>query len=75
MANDAHRKAALDPAALTLEDAARVLGLKRQMLEADIAAGAPTNADGTVNLVHYGAWVCLMLRNESRRNSDAETPC
>jgi hypothetical protein len=26
-------------------------------LEADIAAGAPTNADGTVNLIHYAAWL------------------
>jgi len=27
------------------------------MLEADVAAGAPTNADGTINLVHYAAWL------------------
>ena len=27
------------------------------MIKADIAAGAPTNADGTVNLVHYAAWL------------------
>jgi hypothetical protein len=26
-------------------------------LYADIDAGAPTNADGTVNLVHYAAWL------------------
>jgi hypothetical protein len=24
---------------------------------ADIDAGAPTNADGTINLVHYAAWL------------------
>jgi hypothetical protein len=23
----------------------------------DLAAGAPVNADGTVNLVHYAAWL------------------
>ena len=28
-----------------------------EMLRADIDAGAPTNADGTVNLVHYAAWL------------------
>jgi len=28
-----------------------------EMLEADVAAGAPTNADGTINLVHYAAWL------------------
>jgi hypothetical protein len=27
------------------------------MLEADRAAGAPANPDGTVNLVHYAAWL------------------
>jgi len=27
------------------------------MLQADIDAGAPTNADGTLNLVHYVAWL------------------
>jgi len=26
------------------------------MLKADIDAGAPTNADGSINLVHYAAW-------------------
>ncbi len=65
MANDAHRKAALDPAALTLEDAARVLGLERQMLDADLEAGAPMNADGTINLVHYAAWLNHMGREDS----------
>ena len=53
----------LDPAALRAEDAARVLSrasgarVTADMLEADIEAGAPTNADGTVNLVHYAAWL------------------
>ena len=27
------------------------------MLRADLAAGAPTNPDGTINLVHYAAWL------------------
>jgi hypothetical protein len=27
------------------------------MLRADIDAGAPTNANGTINLVHYAAWL------------------
>ena len=27
------------------------------MLRADAAAGAPLNADGTLNLVHYAAWL------------------
>jgi len=48
-------KKTLNPAAMTVEEAAKTLGIPRPWLEADIAAGAPTNADGTVNLVHYGA--------------------
>jgi plasmid maintenance system antidote protein VapI len=45
----------LNPTALTVEKAAQALGVGRQTLEADIAAGAPVNADGTLNLVHYAA--------------------
>jgi hypothetical protein len=53
----------LNPAALALADAARVLSrlggkpVTEAMLTADIDAGAPTNADGSVNLVHYAAWL------------------
>lgn len=28
-----------------------------EMIRADIAAGAPTNADGTIDLVRYAAWL------------------
>jgi hypothetical protein len=27
------------------------------MLQADIDAGAPTNPDGTINLVNFAAWL------------------
>ena len=47
----------LNPASLTPEDAARMLGISEAMLRADLAAGAPTNADGTINLIHYAAWL------------------
>ncbi len=53
----------LDPAALGVADAARVLTrmggkpVTEEMLRADIDAGAPTNANGTLNLVHYAAWL------------------
>ncbi len=55
--------AKLDPMALSLDDAARLLAavggvrITREMLETDIAAGAPANPDGTINLVHYAAWL------------------
>jgi hypothetical protein len=53
----------LSPAALGVADAARVLTrmggkpVTEEMLRADIDAGAPTNANGTINLVHYAAWL------------------
>ncbi len=53
----------LNPQALSLEDMARLLSaagpkaVTAEMLQADIDAGAPTNADGTMNLVHYVAWL------------------
>lgn len=56
----------LSPAALGVADAARVLTriggaggkpITEEMLRADIDAGAPTNANGTINLVHYAAWL------------------
>lgn len=47
----------LNPAALRPEDAARMLGISVDMLRADIDAGAPTNPGGTINLVHYAAWL------------------
>lgn len=53
----------LNPGALTLANAARLLTragsrlVTVEMLQADLAAGAPANADGTINLVHYAAWL------------------
>ena len=49
--------------ALTPTQAAKILAaagnrrITEAMLRADIEAGAPTNADGRVNLVHYAAWL------------------
>ena len=57
----------LDPTALSVEDAARVLssaGPKRvepETIRKDIDAGAPTNSDGTINLVHYTAWIVMEM--------------
>ena len=50
-------KGGLNPAALRPTDAAQALGISEDTLLADIAAGEPTNPDGTVNLVHYAAWL------------------
>ena len=32
--------------------------ISAETLEGDIAAGAPVNADGTMSLVEYAAWLC-----------------
>lgn len=59
----------LNPQALRLEDLARILSasgprpVSVETLQADIDDGAPVNPDGTVNLVHYAAW---LVREMSR---------
>ena len=53
----------LNPSTLSLADAARLLTkvggqqVTESMLHEDVADGAPTNPDGTLNLVHYAAWL------------------
>lgn len=53
----------LSPTAMTVADAAKVLSavggnhVTEATLQKDIGLGAPTNADGTLNLVHYAAWL------------------
>jgi hypothetical protein len=53
----------LNPNALTPADAARLLSkvggqpMRVEMIQADLSTGAPVNADGTINLVHYAAWL------------------
>ncbi len=61
----------LDPTALTSDDAATMLSkvfgqkISPDNIRTDIDSGAPTNANGTVNLVHYAAW----LLGEMKRGS------
>jgi len=55
--------ARLNPASLSIPDTARVLSrvgsspVTEDMIRADLNAGAPTNTDGTINLIHYTAWL------------------
>lgn len=39
-----------------------------QMIEADVAAGAPAESDGSINLIRYVAW---LLSNDGRRPPQA----
>ena len=53
----------IDPTAMTVAQAAKVLSavgngpVTEDMLRRHIEAGAPTTADGRINLVHYAAWL------------------
>ncbi len=50
-------EAPLNPTAVPQEQLARMLGLPTDHLCRHVAAGAPTNANGSINLVHYAAWL------------------
>lgn len=53
----------LDPNRLSVEQAAKLLSaaakvrVPAEQIVADVDAGAPRNPDGTINLVHYAAWL------------------
>lgn len=53
----------LDPSALSPADLVRLLeasgaeGVTVAAVESDLAAGCPINGDGTINLIHYTAWL------------------
>jgi hypothetical protein len=53
----------LDPTALTVDQVAELVTKagKRKLqpgeIKQDIEAGAPTNGDGSINLVNYAAWL------------------
>lgn len=57
------QKARINPLALPIADAAKLLSkaggrvIRAEQIEADVAAGAPQNGDGTINLVTYAAWL------------------
>ncbi len=62
----------VNPMAMPVADAARVLSaaggrsVTPDMIETDIASGAPRNPDGTINVVHYAAW--LMKETSTRED-------
>lgn len=56
-------KSAVDPNRLSAAQLAKLLSAAARVqiplehITADLADGAPTNPDGTLNLVQYAAWV------------------
>lgn len=53
---------AANPAALTVEQLAKLLNMPVDRVQRHVDAGAPVAADGTLNLVHYAAWLNLRLK-------------
>jgi len=56
---------AVNPSAMTVAQLARMLGVPEDTIRRHLASGAPANADGTVNLVHYAAWLNRELTNNN----------
>jgi len=54
--------ARLDPAALTVAQLARLLGVAEQKVREHVDRGAPAGPDGRINLVHYTAWLNRQLK-------------
>jgi hypothetical protein len=61
----------IDPNRLTTEQAAKLLSaaakirISVEQIREDLEAGAPRNEDGTINLMHYAAW---MVKEMGRGN-------
>ncbi len=59
------------PEALSKENLVTVLRrsgsrtISMERLEADIAAGAPVNADGTMNVIDYAAWTLKEMADDA----------
>jgi hypothetical protein len=75
--NNDQRPNPLNPTAMLFPDAARLLSavggkpISEATIRSDIEAGAPRNQDGTLNLVHYAAWLVReMGRSAGERNGD-----
>jgi len=54
--------AAMNPAALTAAQAARLLGVAEEAVRDHVAAGLPVGPGETINLVHYAAWLNRRLK-------------
>ena len=57
----------MDPTHFSVEGLARVLTaageieITEEMIREDLGEGAPANADGTVNIIEYTAWLLIKL--------------
>jgi len=58
--------AKLNPTSLTAAQATRLLRLPAKTIERHIEEGAPTTAQGRINLVHYAAWLVAEIANPNQ---------
>ena len=64
------------PNALSPEQLATILGrisrehITAEMIAQDIDAGAPTNSDGTLNVIHYTAWLVREMAEPGGASAD-----
>ena len=68
-----------NPMALTPEQVVDVLvksgfrGMTLELLHSDFDAGAPRNADGTVNFISYMAWILKEINSNATEPDQAQT--
>lgn len=58
--------------AVPVAELARLLGCEEVAIRADLDAGAPANPDGTINLLHYAAWLNVQLRGRAEKSSNGK---
>ena len=67
-----------NPMALTLEQVVDVLvksgyrAMTLELLHSDFDAGAPRNADGTVNFIHYMAWILKEVNSNANESEQTQ---
>ena len=67
-----------NPMALTPEQVVDVLvksgyrDMTLELLHSDFDAGAPRNADGTVNFIHYMAWILKEVNSNANESEQTQ---
>lgn len=52
----------VNPSAMTVEQAARLLGIEAADVQRHVEQGLPISGDGTIHLLTYLAWILTRLR-------------
>ncbi|MCL2645621.1 MAG: helix-turn-helix domain-containing protein [Phycisphaerales bacterium] len=61
-----------NPAALTVAQLAKALGIAEERVHRLVADGAPTAANGTIHLVHFAAWLNRRLKDREGGGGDGD---